>query len=103
MIKQESRWSEIEVATQGFTHNMGVKITLSLDAELVRKLRKIAIDRDTTLTGMVRDYLERIASQEEASNSRRRRERERLEAGFEKLRFRIGKRNWKRQELYARS
>ena len=32
-------------------------ITLSIDRDVVRKVRKIAIDKDTTLTAMVRDYL----------------------------------------------
>jgi hypothetical protein len=55
-----------------------MKITLSLDDALVKKVRKIALERDTTLTGMVRDYLERLV-EESASSSRRKREREALE------------------------
>jgi len=35
-----------------------MNITLSLDSELVRRLRKIAVERDTTLSGMAREYLE---------------------------------------------
>jgi hypothetical protein len=41
-------------------------ITLSLDTELVRRLGKFAVERDTTLTGMVREYLENIAADEGA-------------------------------------
>jgi len=40
---------------------VAMNITLSLDTELVRRLRKIAVEPDTTLTGMVREYLESIA------------------------------------------
>ena len=47
-----------------------VNITLSLDDDLVKKVRKIAVERDTTLTGMVRDYLEGLAT-EAASSGRR--------------------------------
>ena len=79
-----------------------MNITLSLDTRLVKKLRKIAVDRDTTLAGMVREYLERVAA-EEAGSGRRRREREQLEKSFEQFQFKIGKRTWKRQDLYARS
>jgi predicted transcriptional regulator len=79
-----------------------MNITLSLDDELVKKLRKIAVDRDTTLTRMVRDYLERLAV-ENASSGRRRREQEALERSFDRFRFRVGKRTWKRSDLYARS
>jgi hypothetical protein len=33
-----------------------MNITLSLDDKLVKDVRKIAVERDTTLTGLVRDY-----------------------------------------------
>ena len=39
-----------------------MNITLSIDEEIMKKVRKIAIDKDTTLTAMVRDYLTRVAS-----------------------------------------
>jgi len=79
-----------------------VNITLSLDDDLVKKVRKIAVERDTTLTGMVRDYLEGLAT-EAASSGRRRREREALEQSFDRFRFKVGKRTWKRADLYVRS
>ena len=60
---------------------MNVNITLSLDAKLIKELRKLAIDRDTTLTGLVRAYLERLAA-ENAAFGRKRREREALERSF---------------------
>jgi hypothetical protein len=78
-----------------------MNITLSLDTALVKKLRKIAVERDTTLTGMVRDYLERVAA-EETAGGRRRREREALERSFQQFQFKLGKRTWKRQDLYDR-
>lgn len=79
-----------------------MNITLSLDDKLVKDLRKIAIDRDTTLTGLVRDYLEKLAA-ENAVSGRKRREREALERTFKKVQFKIGKRTWRREDLYARS
>ena len=79
-----------------------MNITLSLDTGLVKKLRKIAVERDTTLTGMVREYLESVVA-EEAISGRRRGEREKLERTFEQFRFNIGKRSWKRQDLHVRS
>ena len=36
-----------------------MNITLSVSDEVVRQVRKIAVDRNTTLTAMVREYLER--------------------------------------------
>jgi len=79
-----------------------MNITLSLDDDLVKKVRKIAVERDTTLTGMVRVYLEGLAA-EDASSGRRRRERETLERSFDRYHFRVGKRTWKRSDLYVRS
>jgi predicted transcriptional regulator len=79
-----------------------MNITLSLEDQLVKRVRKIAVERDTTLTGMVRDYLEKVAAEDTASG-RKRREREALEHSFERFRFKVGKRTWKRADLYARS
>jgi hypothetical protein len=86
----------------GFPYYVDMNVTLSLDDELVRKVRKIAVERDSTLTGLVRDYLEKLAVEDSASG-RRRREREALERSFERLQFKVGKRTWKRADLYARS
>jgi len=79
-----------------------MNVTLSLNEELVKKVRRVAIDHDTTLTGMIRDYLEKLAA-EEAATGRKRRERERLEQSFEHFRFAVGKRTWTRADLYDRS
>ena len=79
-----------------------MNITLSLDEKLVKDLRKLAVDRDTTLTGLVRDYLEQLAA-ENAASGRKRREREALERSFKQFQFRIGRRTWKREDLHARS
>ena len=78
-----------------------MNITLSLDDDLVKKVRKIAVERDTTLTGMVRDYLEDLAT-ENAASGRKRREREMLERSFDQLQFHVGKRTWKRADLHVR-
>ncbi len=79
-----------------------MNVTLSLDDDLVKKIRKMAVEQDTTLTGIIRDYLEKLAS-EDAASGRRRREREALERSFELFQFRLGRRSWKRADLYARS
>ena len=78
-----------------------MNITLSIDEELVKQVRKIAIERDTTLTGLVRAYLEELAA-ENAKSGRKRRELEALERSFEQFQFRMGERTWKREDLYER-
>jgi len=79
-----------------------MNITLTLDDRLVREIRKVAVDRDTTLTALVRDYLERLAAENVASG-RKRRELEALERSFEQFHAKLGKRTWKREDLYVRS
>ena len=78
-----------------------MNITLSLDDSLVKEVRKIAVERDTTLTGLVRAYLRELAD-EHAKSGRKRRELEALERSFEQLQIGVGKRTWKRQDLYDR-
>jgi len=79
-----------------------MNVTLSLDHELVKKVRKLAVERDTTLTGLIREHLEKLAS-EDAAMGRKRRERQALERSFEQFHFKLGKRTWKRADLYVRS
>jgi len=78
-----------------------MNITLSVDEKLIKEVRKIAIERDTTLSNLVRDYLEKLAA-ESAASGRRRRERAALEKSFAKVRFTMGKPTWKRETLHER-
>jgi hypothetical protein len=79
-----------------------MNVTLSLDEELVKEVREIAAERDTTLTGLVREYLEALDA-ENTATGRKRRERAALERSFDQFRFRVGKPGWKRADLYDRS
>jgi len=56
-----------------------MNITLSIDDDLVKEVRKIAVERDTTLTGLVRAYLKDLAAEHEKTR-RKRRERETFRA-----------------------
>jgi len=87
---------------KGFPYYGSMNVTLSLEDELVRRIRKIAVDRDTTLTAMIREYLEQVAAQD-AAVGRKRRERDALERSFARFEFKVGKRTWTRAELYDRS
>lgn len=83
---------------------MGPKmnITLSIEDKLVKEARKIAVENDTTLTGLIRDYLHHLVS-DNAASGRKRREREVLERSFTRFRFKVGERKWKREDLHERS
>ncbi|HZD32970.1 MAG TPA: DUF6364 family protein [Candidatus Angelobacter sp.] len=78
-----------------------MNITLSLDDKLVKEVRKLAVERDTTLTGLVREYLQKLAA-ENAASGRKRRELEALERSFGQFRVKVGERTWKREDLHER-
>ena len=88
-------------------HNKGnpyygyMNITLSRDEKLVKEVRKIAVERDTTLTGLVREYLQKLAA-ENAKGDSQKRQLEALERTFKTIKLNIGNRTWKREDLYDR-
>ena len=79
-----------------------MNITLTLEDKLVKEVRKIAVEQDTTLTGLVRDYLEKLAAENRVSG-RQRRERDALERSFDQFQFKVGSRSWRCEDLFARS
>jgi len=49
-----------------------MRVTISLDDELVKRVRKIAAERGTTLTALVRAYLQELVAQHDNSERKRR-------------------------------
>ena len=76
-----------------------MKTTLSIDEEIVIKVRKIATDKNTTLTAMMRDYLTSISSSESAA---RRPDADKFLKTFKKVSRDMGTRTWSREDLYDR-
>lgn len=74
-------------------------ITLSVEKEVIKKVRKIAIDRDTTLTAMVRDFLISVAGRDMQEKERY---AQALSETFMRCSRDMGKRTWKREDLYDR-
>ena len=74
-----------------------MNITLSIDEAIVKKVRKIAIDRDTTLNAMVREYLMSVAESDAAV---RKEQADALMASTERLARDMGPRRWTRDDLY---
>jgi len=74
-------------------------ITLRLDDEVIRKVRKLAVDRRTTLTELVRRYLNRLAEEDTLQRELQAGE---VETGFERYSRAIGQRTWTRDELHER-
>ena len=76
-----------------------MRITVNIDEEIVRRVRKIAIDKGTTLTAMVRDYLTSVAGRDAAT---RKADADKLMKTLEKVSRDIGPRTWTREDLYDR-
>ena len=74
-------------------------ITLSVDDDIIRKVRKIAVDRRTTLTEMVRAYLTRVAEEDVVQ---REMAAANLEEVFRKHSRDMGPRTWTRDGLHER-
>ena len=89
-MNRSFRWDLLSVAGIKVTYPVNVRITVSLDDQLVEKLRTIAVEQHTTLSGLIREHLEKIAAEDAATSDRKRREHVALERSFEKFRFRIG-------------
>ena len=74
-------------------------ITFSLEDKIIKKVRKIAIDRNTTLTAMLRNYLKSVVERESISKESAINE---LNHTFKNMSKNMGKRSWTRDELYER-
>ena len=72
---------------------------MAIDTDLLKKARKIAVERDTTVTGLIRNYLKNLVEQQDGSRQETAAEFERL---IEDSRARIGEKRWSRDDLYER-
>ena len=77
---------------------MTKNITLAMDEAVLDRVRVIAAERKTTVNGLVRDFLEGIARQEDRSERARRRLRELIERST----LEVGPVTWTRDDLYDR-
>lgn len=81
--------------------HMTRNITLSIDEEVVKAVRIYAAKRDTSLNALVREYLGKLASQEEESQEQRREKaRKRLIELSKRSTAEMGSYKWNREELY---
>jgi protein tyrosine phosphatase len=74
-------------------------ITLTVDEDVIRRVRKAAIDRNTTMTQMVRDFLASVADRE---RSERLLAVQQLNQTFEACSRDMGARTWSRDDLHER-
>ena len=73
-------------------------LTLTIEEELLRDARRIAVDRDTSVNELVRNYLGHLVRQREPGKATAAALRE----FWRTHRVTMGKRNWTRDDLYER-
>lgn len=64
----------------------------------MRDARKVALDRNTSVNQLVRDFLAQLVRE----SSRQRAAAKRMDDIFRKHRIRIGRRTWMREDLHER-
>jgi len=81
-----------------YTDYVPKNLTLTLDENLLRAARKVALDRNTSVNQLVRDYLARLVRE----TDQRQTALARLEEFFRNNSIQVGRRNWKREDLHER-
>jgi hypothetical protein len=76
------------------THNL----TLAIEEDLLLAARRLALSRRTTVNQLVRQFLADLVHQ----TDRRRAARSRLKKILEQGLVKVGRRTWKREDLYER-
>jgi hypothetical protein len=74
-------------------------ITLSVDDKIIKKVRKIAVDKNTTLTAMIRDFLKSVAERDAVEKELVIKD---LYKSFTMFSRDMGERHWTRAELHER-
>jgi hypothetical protein len=73
-------------------------ITLSVDEDVLAAVRRHAAEHNSTVNALVREYLTTLAAHED----RAKRARERLRQLSRRSQGRLGKKTWRREDLYDR-
>ncbi len=74
-------------------------VTLAIDEDIVKKVRKIALEKNTSLTALIRDMLEQLAAREDLRMEQQLAELEQL---FDSNEVDVGRRTWTREDLHVR-
>ncbi len=74
-------------------------VTISLDNDILKKAKKIAIDKETSFNGLIREYIIKLIDQDERS---RQLMIDELDSLFAKSSAVIGRKTWTRDELHER-
>ncbi len=85
--------------SHSYTYTVFMKnVTLAIEDATLRKARRIAAERSTSLNAMIRDYLRELTERE----SRAEQARQRIVSLCEQSTAQVGQVGWKRDELHER-
>jgi len=73
-------------------------VTLAIDEELLLEARKIALERNTSVNRLIREYLRRLVEEEGKRSKALGRLRKAMNEGV----LAVGERNWTREDLHDR-
>lgn len=74
-------------------------LTLTIDSDLLKSARRFALERDTSVNQLVREYLEQMTAQD----GRRRQAATEIQDIFRRSQYRMGPKTWTREDLHDRS
>ncbi len=81
-----------------YTYAVQKNLTLTVDEDLLRAARKVALDRDTSVNQLVREFLEQLVSEKD----RRKEALRRIEEFWRTHSIEVGPITWTRDELHDR-
>ena len=81
-----------------YTDSVPRNLTLTLDEELLRAARKVALDRNTSVNQLVREFLANLVQE----TDQRKAARAAIEEIFRTNQLEIGVRSWQREDLHER-
>lgn len=73
-------------------------LTLAIEESLIQRARMVAVKRHRSLTDLIREYLERLATDDDQRAQALRR----LKKEMTKRSIQVGSRSWSRDELHER-
>ena len=74
-------------------------ITMTIDGDLLKKVKRLAVEKNTSLTALIRSFLEKMA---ERQNLKKEEIILKLKKHFNDRKVKIGEKNWSRESLYER-
>lgn len=77
---------------------MQKNLTLTIDEVVLKTARKAALNQDTSVNQLVRDFLAQLGREQNHQEDARLQ----LAQLFKRSRYQMGKRNWTREDLYDR-